>query len=56
LISEQTLKAGYLVNAKVSKLFENGVGLSFLGGMTGTVFVDHLARESPHKFKVGERL
>lgn len=36
------LKPGFLVSAKVSKQFENGVELTFLGGLTGTVFQDHM--------------
>jgi ribosomal protein S1 len=38
------LKPGFLVSAKVSKVLENGIELSFLGGFNGTVFVDHLDR------------
>jgi len=45
-VNEHTLRPGFLVNAKVAKLFENGLELSFLGGMTGTVFVDHIGRDS----------
>lgn len=56
LVTEHTLKAGFLVNAKIAKLYENGVEISFLGGMTGTVFVDHTARDSLAKFKVGEKV
>lgn len=56
LVNEHTLKAGFLVNAKVAKIYENGVEISFLGGMTGTVFIDHLGRENPTKFKIGEKI
>jgi hypothetical protein len=35
------LKPGFLVSAKVSKQFDNGVEMTFLGGMSGTCFVDH---------------
>lgn len=45
-----------MVNSKVAKLFENGIELSFLGGMSGTVFVDHIGRESISNFKVGEKV
>ena len=37
-------------------MYENGVSVSFLGGMQGTIFVDHLNKEAPTKYKVGERL
>lgn len=56
LVNEHTLRPGFLVNAKVAKLFENGLELSFLGGMTGTVFADHTGRDSIQNFKVGEKL
>lgn len=44
------------MSAKVSKLYENGLELSFLGGMTGTVFVDHIGRDSIQKFRIGEKV
>lgn len=44
------------MNAKIAKLFENGLELSFLGGMIGTVFADHTGRESISTFKVGEKV
>lgn len=50
------MKPGFLVNSKVAKIYENGVEITFLGGMTGTVFVDHIGRESVAKFKVGEKI
>ena len=50
------MKPGYLVNAKVSKLYENGVELTFLGGMNGTVFADHLDKASISNYKVGEKV
>lgn len=56
LVNEHTLRPGFLVNAKIAKLYENGVEISFLGGMTGTVFADHAGRDSIQKFKVGEKL
>ena len=40
------IKPGFLVNGKVSRLLENGLELSFLGGFTGSVFIDHIDRES----------
>lgn len=51
-----TLKPGFLVNAKVSRLFENGIELSFLGGMNGTVFADHLDKQSIANYKIGEKV
>ncbi len=56
LVNEHTLKPGFLVNAKVAKIFENGLEISFLGGMTGTVFVDHTGKDNVSKFKIGEKL
>lgn len=55
-VTVHTLKPGYLVAAKVAKLFENGIELSFLGGMSGTVFADHLDKASISNYKVGEKL
>ena len=37
------LKPGFLVSCKVSQLYFNGVELTFLGGLTGTCFIDHIA-------------
>jgi ribosomal protein S1 len=54
-VTEHTLKPGYLVSAKVSKILENGLELSFLGGLTGTIFADHLSKPL-NKFKVGEKI
>ena len=55
-VTPHTLKPGFLVNGKVQKLYENGIEVSFLGGMTGTVFADHLGRSSATKFRVGEKV
>ena len=54
-ITEHTLKPGYYVSGKVTKTFENGIEMSFLGGITGTIFIDHLVK-SPKKFKTGEKV
>jgi ribosomal protein S1 len=51
-----TLKPGYLVSAKVVKLFENGLEVSFLGGMRGTIFADHSNRDKIKQFKTGEKM
>ncbi len=50
------IKAGFLVNAKIQKLLENGLELTFMSGFTGTVFVDHLDKSDPAKYKIGEKL
>jgi ribosomal protein S1 len=50
------IKPGFLVSSKVSKVFENGIEVSFLGGFTGTVFVDHLDRPNPSSYKLAEKL
>ena len=55
-VTPHTLKPGFVVSAKVQKLYENGLELSFLGGMTGTVFADHLAKSSASKYKLGEKV
>jgi ribosomal protein S1 len=49
------VKPGFLVNSKVSRTLENGIELSFLGGFNGTVFVDHLDKGDPNKYKIGEK-
>ena len=49
------IKPGFLVAAKVSRVMENGIELNFLGGFTGTVFVDHLDKD-PSKYKHGDKL
>jgi ribosomal protein S1 len=55
-VTIHTLKPGYLVNAKVNKLMENGLELRFLKGMTGTVFADHLDRPSISSYKVSDKV
>ena len=50
------IKPGFLVSSKISRILENGIELSFLGGFNGTIFVDHLDRGEPAKYKVGEKL
>lgn len=55
-ITIHNLKPGFMVNAKVSKMLENGIELSFLGGFKGTVFIDHLDKVDSSKYKVGEKL
>ena len=55
-VTLHTLKPGFFVSAKVSKIYENGVEVSFLGGLSGTVFADHLGKSSISKFKIGEKV
>jgi hypothetical protein len=50
------IKAGFLVQAKVQRILENGIELSFLGGFSGSVFVDHLDKGEPNKYKLGDKL
>jgi ribosomal protein S1 len=56
VVNEHTMRPGYLVNAKIAKIFENGLKLTFLSGNQGTVFVDHIGKESLAKYKVGEKV
>jgi len=53
-VTMNTVKPGFLVDAKVNKVFENGVMLNFLSGLEGTVFADHL--KPNHEYKVGEKV
>ena len=55
-MTPHTLKPGFIVSAKVQKLYSNGVEVSFLGGMVGTIFEDHLAKSNATKYKMGEKL
>ena len=55
MINDKSIRAGYLVNAKIAKIQENGFAMSFLGGMQGTVFADHIPNDMS-RYKVGERL
>jgi ribosomal protein S1 len=55
-VTPHTLKPGFSVNAKVQKLYANGIEVSFLGGMTGTIFADHIAKANPGKYKIGEKV
>jgi len=56
-ITPARVKPGFLVSGKVSKSYENGVEITFLGGLTGTCFVDHLDEEtSLDKYKIGTKV
>ena len=50
------IKPGFLVNGKISRLLENGLEVNFLGGFTGSVFIDHIDRESLQKYGTGEKI
>lgn len=49
------MKPGFMVSGKVSKLYDNGVEISFLGGITGTCFIDHLG-EDIDEYKIGKKV
>jgi ribosomal protein S1 len=49
------IKPGFLVHAKVQRTLDNGIEVGFLGGFSGTIFVDHLDKE-PNKYKSGDKL
>lgn len=55
-VTPHTLKPGFAVSGKVAKLYENGLEITFLGGMTGTVFADHLSKANASKYKLGEKV
>ena len=55
-VTQNTIKPGFVVSAKVQKLYENGLELTFLGGMSGTVFADHLNKVASTKYKLGEKV
>jgi ribosomal protein S1 len=54
-LSIHNIKPAFLVTAKVQRILDNGIELGFLGGFSGTVFVDHLEKE-PAKYKLGDKL
>ena len=55
-VTPHTLKPGFAVSAKVHKLYENGIEVTFLGGMQGTIFADHLGKSNASKYKLGEKV
>ena len=55
LVTATQMKPGFMVSGKVSKLYENGVEITFLGGITGTCFIDHLA-EDIAEYKLGKKV
>lgn len=52
------MKPGFLLSSKVTKLYENGLELSILGGLVATCFVDHLPKGTNllKDFKIGQKL
>ncbi len=40
----------------MQRILDNGIEVGFLGGFSGSVFVDHLDRAEPTKYKLGEKL
>jgi ribosomal protein S1 len=56
-ITPAHVRPGFLVSGKVSKAYENGVEITFLGGITGTCFADHLDEETGlDKLKIGTKV
>jgi ribosomal protein S1 len=56
-ITPAHVRPGFLVSGKVSKAYENGVEVTFLGGITGTCFADHLDEENGlDKPKIGTKV
>ena len=49
------LKPGFLVSGKVTKIYENGLEVSFLGGIIATCFADHLAQPM-NEYKTGMKV
>lgn len=49
------MKPGFLVSGKVSKVYENGVEVNFLGGIVATCFIDHL-QDDITDYKVGKKV
>ena len=40
----------------MQRILENGIEIGFLGGFSGSVFVDHLDKAEPNKYKLGDKL
>ena len=55
-VTPHSLKPGFKISAKVSKLYANGIEVTFLGGMSGTIFSDHMSKSMVTKYKMGEKL
>ena len=52
------IKPGFLVSARVQRVYENGLELSYAGGLVGNVFADHIENDAhaPSHYKVGAKL
>ena len=55
MLTTSQIKPGFLVSGKVSKIYENGVQVTFLGGLEANCFADHLQDELI-KYKVGQKV
>lgn len=59
-VTASHVKPGFLVNARVQRVMDNGLELSFLQGITGTCFTDHasaqVAQGSLSAYKVGQKV
>ena len=56
-ITPTHIKPGFLVSGKVSKIYENGIEITFLGGLIGTCFTDHLEESTGiGKYKIGQKV
>ena len=53
-ITPAHIKPGFLISGKISKIYENGVEITFLGGLVSTCFTDHLDEQTAiEKYKIG---
>lgn len=50
------IKPGMLVHSKVHKVYDNGVEVSFAGGLLGTIFADHCEGNQASSYKVGAKV
>jgi ribosomal protein S1 len=51
------VKPGFLVKSQILEVMENGVKVTFLGGIEGSIFSDHLPRAlSKKELKIGTKI
>jgi transcriptional accessory protein Tex/SPT6 len=50
-----SIKPGFLVNCKVLRILDNGIKVSFLSGIEGTIFIDHLT-QAAKAYKIGDKV
>ena len=52
------IKPGFLVSARVQRVYENGLEMTFAGGLVGNVFADHIENtaHAPSHYKVGAKV